>query len=255
MFYTHPVSEERYMLNLLDTPGHVDFSSELLRSLLPSQGALLLVDAAQGVQAQTLTVLDEAQKRNLTVVGAGSFCLSLLLLSCSSLYFLSAVNKWDLVKDDGRGEAAVSELSDLLGCRPDEILRISAKTGLGVEGVLEAMVERIPPPPPVKVGEKLRALAFDSWYDSFRGVVSLVAVFEGEIKKGTPVLSPPLLSLATNLDSPFSHSFLQAIPSPQQQPASPTPSWTSAPSPLAKSPSPNTLIRRADACGREWSDG
>jgi translation elongation factor EF-4 len=80
MFYTDPSTKERYMLNLLDTPGHVDFSSELLRSLLPSQGALLLVDAAQGVQAQTLTVLDEAQKRNLTVVGAGASFLSLFLL-------------------------------------------------------------------------------------------------------------------------------------------------------------------------------
>jgi translation elongation factor EF-4 len=88
------------------------------------------------------------------------------------------------VKDDGRGEAAVNELSDLLGCRPEEILRISAKTGLGVESVMDAVVARIPPPPPVKKDEKLRALAFDSWYDSFRGVVSLVAVFEGEVKKG-----------------------------------------------------------------------
>lgn len=88
----------------------------------------------------------------------------------------------------------MNELSDLLGCRPDEILRISAKTGLGVEDVLEAMVERIPPPPPIEEGEKLRALAFDSWYDSFRGVVSLVAVFEGDVKKGTPTLFPlPLL--------------------------------------------------------------
>ncbi|ORY73253.1 hypothetical protein BCR35DRAFT_293843 [Leucosporidium creatinivorum] len=180
MFYDHP-DGTKYLLNLLDTPGHADFSSELLRSLLPSQGALLLVDAAQGIQAQTLSVLDEARKRNLTVVGA--------------------VNKWDLVKDDGRGEAAVKELSALLDCEEDEILRVSAKTGLGVESVLEGVVARIPPPPPYVEAEKLRALAFDSYYDSFRGVVSLVAVVEGEIKKGDQVtstttgLSYPILDL------------------------------------------------------------
>ncbi|GAA5858517.1 hypothetical protein JCM1840_001239 [Sporobolomyces johnsonii] len=179
MFHTH-ADGETYMLNLLDTPGHADFSSELLRSLLPSQGALLLVDAAQGVQAQTLSVLDEALKRNLTVVGA--------------------VNKWDLVKDDGRGEAAVRELSDLLGCKESEILRISAKTGLGVDSVLEAVVERIPPPAPVAKAEKLRALAFDSWYDSFRGVVSLVAVFEGEVKKGDSITSTTTGNAYTVLD-------------------------------------------------------
>lgn len=118
----------------------------------------------QGIQAQTLSVLDEARKKNLEVVGC--------------------VNKWDLVKDDGRGEAAVQELAALLDCQPEQILRISAKTGMGVESVLKAMVERIPPPPPYGSNEKLRALAFDSYYDSFRGVVSLVAVFEGELKKG-----------------------------------------------------------------------
>ncbi|GAA5828334.1 hypothetical protein JCM11251_006202 [Rhodosporidiobolus azoricus] len=169
MFHTDPRTKKKYMLNLIDTPGHIDFASELLRSLLPSQGALLLVDAAQGSQAQTLTVLDEAMKKGLEVVGV--------------------INKWDLVKDDGRGEAAVSELSDLTASPPSDILRISAKTGMGVESVLDAVVERIPPPPPVQEGEKLRALAFDSWYDSFRGVVSLVSVFEGEIKKGDSITS------------------------------------------------------------------
>ncbi|GAA6027916.1 hypothetical protein JCM8097_001780 [Rhodosporidiobolus ruineniae] len=169
MVHNDPRTGERYLINLVDTPGHVDFASEVLRSLLACQGAILLVDAAQGIQSQTLTVLEEALKRGLTVLGA--------------------VNKWDLVKDDGRGEAAVEELSGLLGCDPSEILRISAKTGLGVETVLDAVVERIPPPPQVEKGEKLSALAFDSWYDSFRGVVSLVAVFEGEVKKGDSITS------------------------------------------------------------------
>ncbi|GAA6001958.1 hypothetical protein JCM10207_003011 [Rhodosporidiobolus poonsookiae] len=169
MFHTDPKTGERHMLSLLDTPGHVDFASEVLRSLLACQGVLLLVDAAQGVQAQTLTVLDAALKRNLEVIGV--------------------VNKWDLVKDDGRGEAAVAEISDLIGCLPDEVLRVSAKTGWGVDTVLDAAVARIPPPPPVEKGEKLQALAFDSRYDSFKGVVSLLAVVNGEIKKGDSITS------------------------------------------------------------------
>ncbi|KDE07095.1 GTP-binding protein LepA [Microbotryum lychnidis-dioicae p1A1 Lamole] len=168
MFYTAQDGHQ-YLLNLLDTPGHADFSSELLRSLLPSQGALLLVDAAQGIQAQTLSVLDEARKRNLTVLGA--------------------VNKWDLVKDDGRGEAAVQELAALLGCEEDEILRVSAKTGLGVQDVLEGVVKNIPAPSKGDKGDKLSALAFDSYFDPFRGVVSLVAVVEGEVKKGDSITS------------------------------------------------------------------
>jgi GTP-binding protein LepA len=103
----------------------------------------------------------------------------------------STVNKWDLVKDDGRGEAAVRELSDLLGCQESEILRLSAKTGLGVESVLDAVIERIPPPPPVAIDqpEPLQALVFDSYYDSFRGVVSLCSVFQGEVKKGQSILT------------------------------------------------------------------
>jgi len=115
-------------------------------------------------------------------------------------YRTPAVNKWDLVKDDGRGEAVLSELSDLLGCAPTDILRISAKTGWGVESVLDAVVERIPPPLPrtslEAAREPFRGLVFDSWYDSFRGVVSLVSVFEGEVKKGALAVSPPLLSVA-----------------------------------------------------------
>ncbi|GAA5850814.1 hypothetical protein JCM5353_004822 [Sporobolomyces roseus] len=180
MFHRH-TDGEQYMINLIDTPGHADFSSELLRSLLPSQGAILLVDAAQGIQAQTLSVLDEAMKRNLTVIGA--------------------VNKWDLVKDDGRGEAAVRELSDLLGCKESEILRLSAKTGLGVETVLDAVIERIPPPKPIdKAGEPLQALVFDSYYDSFRGVVSLCSVFQGEVKKGDSITSTTSGNSYTVLD-------------------------------------------------------
>lgn len=183
MFYTDPLGEE-YMINLLDTPGHADFSSELLRSLLPSQGALLLVDAAQvstcseedapahstqGIQAQTLSVLEEARKRGLKVIGG--------------------INKWDLVAGDGRGPAAVQELAELIGCEEDEVLKMSAKTGMGVPDVLEAVVHSIPPPAEYVQGEKLRAMVFDSYYDSFRGVVSLVAIVEGQLQKGDSITS------------------------------------------------------------------
>ncbi|KAK4053498.1 Translation factor guf1 mitochondrial [Microbotryomycetes sp. JL201] len=169
MFYVAPDGRQ-FMLNLLDTPGHVDFASEVSRSLLPSQGALLLVDASQGIQAQTLSVLDEARKRNVKVIGA--------------------VNKWDLVQDDTRGPAAIQELSALLDCEEHEILKISAKTGFGVESVLDAIVDRFPPPPPITdSAASLQALAFDSYYDPYRGVVSLVAVFEGELRKGDTITS------------------------------------------------------------------
>ncbi|KAM0746804.1 GTP-binding protein lepa [Meredithblackwellia eburnea MCA 4105] len=171
---------ESFLINLLDTPGHVDFSSELLRSMLPSQGALLLVDAAQGIQAQTLTVLEEARNRGLKIMGA--------------------VNKWDLVQHDGRGEAAVAEVADLIDCKEDEVLRVSAKTGMGVESVLEGIVARIPPPQEAVAPEKLRALVFDSWYDSFRGVVSLVAIVEGEIRKGDSITSTTTKTAYTVVD-------------------------------------------------------
>lgn len=168
MFYTNSEGIE-FMINLLDTPGHADFSSELLRSLLPSQGALLLVDAAQGIQAQTLSVLESARKRGLKVIGA--------------------INKWDLVQHDDRGTRALIELSELLDCPPSEILKVSAKTGMGVRSVLEGVVNLIPPPQEFIQKEKLRCLTFDSYYDPFRGVVSLVAIVEGELKKGDSITS------------------------------------------------------------------
>ena len=246
MVYDHNGTEP-YLLNLVDTPGHVDFSSELLRSLLSCQGAVLLVDAGQGIQAQTLSVLDEALNRGLTVVGAGTFPQStcgrqkLVRVPDPTCCIPAAVNKWDLVKDDGRGEAAVEELSDLLGCDPSEILRISAKTGWGVESVLEAIVERIPPPPPsAPKKENLRALAFDSWYDSFRGVVSLVSIHEGELRKGkvshhflfrSPKTAAQSFSQMLLLTSLF--ALLQATRSRLQRPARPTQCSISASCPPA----------------------
>lgn len=177
MFYTPDKgsgAQESYLLNLIDTPGHVDFSSELLRSLLPSQGALLIVDGTQGVQAQTLSVLSEARSRGLVVIGA--------------------VNKWDLVKDDDRGPSAVLELAELLDCSPDDIITFSAKTGMNVDKILQRIVDAVPPPPPpvnaaTDESRPLRALAFDSWHDPFRGVISLLAIADGSLQKGDSITS------------------------------------------------------------------
>ena len=127
-------------------------------------------------------MLESARKRNLKVIGA--------------------INKWDLVSSDDRGPRAILELASLLSCPPSEILKVSAKTGMGVKGVLEGVVRMIPPPDEVGDGvgttvvqvggggerERMRAIVFDSYYDSFRGVVSLIAVVEGELKRGTSLL-------------------------------------------------------------------
>jgi GTP-binding protein LepA len=149
-----------HQLNLIDTPGHVDFTYEVSRSLQACEGALLLVDAAQGTQAQTLANAYLAIENDLEIV--------------------PVVNKIDLPQADPDGAAA--EIADLIGDSPDHVLRISAKTGQGVEEVLDAVVERIPPPagnpdaPP-------RALVFDSSYDEYRGVVAFVRVVDGHFER------------------------------------------------------------------------
>ncbi|CAD6583124.1 MAG: Translation factor guf1 mitochondrial [Cyphobasidiales sp. Tagirdzhanova-0007] len=175
MVYKPPSEKRPYLLNLVDTPGHVDFSSEVLRSLLAVQGALLLVDCTQGIQAQTLSVLDAARKRKLQIVGV--------------------INKIDLPNSDVLG--TTSEVTALLDPH-DPILPISAKTGQGVESILDAIVKHIPPPlASASTSEhqssdadvSFRALAFDSWYNEFKGVVSLVAVASGSIAKGEKITS------------------------------------------------------------------
>ena len=153
-----------YELNLIDTPGHVDFSYEVSRSLEACEGALLIVDATQGIQAQTLANVYLAMAAELTII--------------------PVLNKIDLPAADVKQVSA--EVVSLLGCKPEEILHISAKTGQGVEAVLERIVADVPPPKSSDLPET-RALIFDSYYDDYRGVILYVRVFDGHIARGAQI--------------------------------------------------------------------
>ncbi len=153
-----------YQLNLIDTPGHVDFSYEVSRSLEACEGAILVVDASQGIQAQTLANVYLAMAADLTII--------------------PVLNKIDLPAADV--ERVSKEVISLLGCKPEDILQISAKTGLNVEKVLEAVIEKVPAPK----GEPeapTRALIFDSYYDDYRGVILYVRIVDGSIKKNASI--------------------------------------------------------------------
>ncbi len=147
-----------YVLNLIDTPGHVDFTYEVSRSLAACEGAVLLVDAAQGIEAQTLANLYLALENDMVII--------------------PVLNKIDLPA--AQPEKYAAELAHVIGCEPDEVLQVSAKTGHGVEALLDAVVARVPPP----VGEAdapARAMIFDSVYDTYRGVVTYVRVVDGHL--------------------------------------------------------------------------
>src|ERR1700757_258887 len=168
----HPVtmnyrakSDQTYRLNLLDTPGHVDFAYEVSRSLAACEGALLVVDAAQGVEAQTVANVHLAHKQGLTIV--------------------PIINKIDLSNAD---VAAVQrQLEEILAIPAEEAIKASAKMGIGIDEILEAIVTRIPPPRQ-PADETLRALVFDSVFDVYRGVVGYVRLISGTMEANHPIM-------------------------------------------------------------------
>ena len=162
MEYT--LDKEKYVLNLIDTPGHVDFSYEVSRSIAACEGALLIVDATQGVQAQTISNLYMAIDHNLEII--------------------PIINKIDM--PNAMPEEVEDEIVELIGCDPEDIIRASGKTGAGVPDILEAIIKRIPAPKG-DANEPLQALIFDSIFNSFRGIITLCKVNNGVIKKGDKV--------------------------------------------------------------------
>ena len=162
MDYTY--KGEKYILNLIDTPGHVDFSYEVSRSIAACEGALLVVDAAQSIQAQTISNLYFALENDLEII--------------------SVLNKVDL--PSANPEEVTDDIVDLLGCKAEDVIPASAKTGLGIEEILSAIIEKIPAPKG-NADEALQALVFDSVYNPFRGVETYFRVVNGSIKKGQKI--------------------------------------------------------------------
>lgn len=160
----HSYQGEQYKLNLIDTPGHVDFSYEVSRSIASCEGALLVVDATQGIQAQTISNLYMAIDHGLEII--------------------PILNKIDM--DSAQVEIVTDEICDLIGCDPDDIFKVSARTGEGVAAILDAIVERIPAPQGDPDGP-LQALIFDSVFNSFRGVIAYFKIKNGKIRKGDKV--------------------------------------------------------------------
>lgn len=155
---------DKYILNLIDTPGHVDFSYEVSRSIAACEGALLIVDATQGIQAQTIS--------------------NLYLAIDNDLEIIPVLNKMDM--PNAMPEEVKDQIVDLLGCDTDDIIEASGKTGLGVERILDTIVEKVEPPKG-EIKDDLQALIFDSTYNSFRGVITYVRMYNGKIKKGDTV--------------------------------------------------------------------
>lgn len=165
---------KEWVLNLVDTPGHVDFSYEVSRSLAAVEGAVLLVDAGQGIQAQTLANLELAQKQN--------------------LFIIPVINKIDLPQ--ANIEQAVDEVAKLLKIKKNEIIKISAKNGTNVEQVLKAVIDKVPPPD-IKKEKPFRALIFDSIYDQYKGIITYVRIIDGQVEKTDKI---KLLAAKTSAD-------------------------------------------------------
>lgn len=161
MDFTHHRDGQKYELNLIDTPGHVDFTYEVSRSLAACEGAILVVDASQGIEAQTVS--------------------NIFLAIDNDLEIIPVLNKIDL--PSARADDVAEQIAELLGGEPSEIIRVSARTGENVQYVLDAIVEKIPPPHG-KIDAPLKALIFDSYYDKYRGVVLYIRVVDGTISSG-----------------------------------------------------------------------
>ncbi len=157
----YELNGEKYKLNLIDTPGHVDFSYEVSRSIAACEGALLIIDATQGIQAQTISNLYLALENDLEII--------------------PIMNKMDL--PNAMPEVVSEQIVDLVGCDPDDIIEASGKTGMGVETILQRIVKQVPPPKGDSTAP-LQALIFDSVYNSFRGVIAYFKIVNGEIRKG-----------------------------------------------------------------------
>jgi len=155
-------SEQEFVLNLIDTPGHVDFTYEVSRALAAVEGAVLLVDVTQGIQAQTIANLQLAKKENLKIIGV--------------------INKIDLINDLEKLEGLKQEIAKLTGQKSEEILVVSAKTGLNVKSILEKIIKEFPAPK-INKEKPFKALIFDSHFDAYKGVIAYVRVLDGEISK------------------------------------------------------------------------
>ena len=155
---------QKYRLNLIDTPGHVDFSYEVSRSIASCEGALLVVDASQGIQAQTISNLYQAVDHGLEII--------------------PVLNKIDM--DSAQVDVVTDQVCDLLGCGPEDVYKVSARTGAGVQAVLDAIVDKVPAPKGDPEAP-LQALIFDSVFNSFRGIIAYFKVQNGVIHKGDKV--------------------------------------------------------------------
>src|SRR5688500_9939776 len=160
----HTHKGEKYILNLIDTPGHVDFSYEVSRALAACEGALLLVDASQGIQAQTISNLYLAIENDLEII--------------------PVINKIDM--EGAMIPEVKDQIIDLIGCKEEDILLASGKSGIGIEEILAAIIKRIPHPSG-SVDAPLQALIFDSVFNSFRGIIAYYRIFNGTLKKGDKV--------------------------------------------------------------------